>query len=436
MVRPVLTGAAMLIEHARPTRGLMSRIETFQRAIRSRTMRLAFAASLVIAGLWEFLPSLSYQTAPSAFVNAELMRIVAPIGGRVSQDLPRKGDFIASAEKLRLIETFAEDQRHLRDLVTQQAVAQERAELARKHLAEIAAADAELDKRVRIYRDGVTARLTHERDQTQAEINGCRAEAAERRGIQSRLEQLVKNGTVDSIRSAEALTVEQATATRCEMAAERLKQLQVELNSADQGVFLRDGSNDAPYSQQQRDRLLLQRQELNTKFLEATVQAKQLSAAIDQERDRLNRVNQFDISLPADHVVWSATASRGSTVSEGQTLLDLADCGRRFVSVELPERDFESMKPGAVAFVRLIGNGEWRKGVIQQVRGSAARNDDRLLASEVKRPEPNSITVEIALPKNSDPVSHNNFCNIGRLAEVRFPRSIFPSLRIGAFAGH
>jgi hypothetical protein len=72
--------------------------------------------------------------------------------------------------------------------------------------------------------------------------------------------------------------------------------------------------------------------------------------------------------------------------------------------------------------VRLIGSDEWTQGQILQVRGSAARADDRLLAAQVQRPDPNSITVEIGLPQAAKS-DRNNFCNIGRLAEVRFQRA-------------
>ncbi len=70
--------------------------------------------------------------------------------------------------------------------------------------------------------------------------------------------------------------------------------------------------------------------------------------------------------------------------------------------------------------MRLIGSDEWRPGIVRQVRGSAARTDDRLLAAQVPVPHPNSVTVEIELPQQES--QQNSFCNIGRLAEVRFPR--------------
>lgn len=401
----------------------MKDIDRLQRLVRSRWARIALAVSLIALSAWAFLPYISYRIASSAFVNAELVRIATPIAGQLTRDLPRKGDLIDHAKALTLVTSPARDQRHLLHLGSQHAVAKERAALAQKQLAEITAADENLVKRVEVYRKGMVARLEHEHDEATAERAGCLAEATQRRDVGSRMEELVKGGTASPIRTAEALASLQATATRCEMAAAKLERLQVELQSARRDVFLRDGANDAPYSQQQRDRLMLRKQELEFKVLEEGLQASQIAAEMDEERERVDRLSRFATSLPPHHVVWSVTASPGSMVSEGQALIDLAPCERRFVSVELAERDFEKIKAGGLAFVRLIGSNDWKQARIQQVRGSAARADDRLLAAQVRRPEPNSITVEVALPEDELQADRNGFCNIGRLAEVRFQRS-------------
>ncbi|MEA2979386.1 MAG: hypothetical protein QOF09_1209, partial [Alphaproteobacteria bacterium] len=234
---------------------------------------------------------------------------------------------------------------------------------------------------------------------------------------------LVKSGVASHVRSAETSALLESIATRCKMADAKLKRLQAELVSAHDGVILGDGANDAPYSQQQRDRLGLRRQDLETKRLEESLQSSETASEIIEERERLDRLSHFDFSLPANHVVWSVAASPGSTVSEGQTLLDLAACERRFVAVELPEREFEKIKAGTEALVRLIGSNEWTQGQIMQVRGSAARADDRLLAAQVQKLDPSSITVEVGLPEDDAKTDRNSFCNIGRLAEVRFQRS-------------
>jgi hypothetical protein len=109
-------------------------------------------------------------------------------------------------------------------------------------------------------------------------------------------------------------------------------------------------------------------------------------------------------------------------VTEGQTIFDLADCRHRFVVVDLPEREFEQIKPNAPAEIRLIGGDEWRQGKVRQVIGSAARTDDRLLAAQVPHPTSSSIAVEVELMQDAE-AEHSGFCNIGRLAEVRFKRT-------------
>ena len=407
--------------------------DALQRIVRSRPARLALALGLVALGLWAFLPHAGYRIASSAFVNAELVRVAAPIPGQLTRKLPVRGAYIDNPAAVLLIELVSKDNRHLLELIRQQTVAKQRAALASQQLEEIARADEELSARTQTYREGVIARLGHERGEAKAELKGCLAEVLQRRDVGSRLEELAKSGVTSKIRSSEAHALAEAASTRCAMASERLQRLQAELASAQNGVFLRDGINDAPYSQQQRDRLMLRRQELETKRLEETLQASQIAAEIDEERQRIDRLSHFDITLPADHVIWSVAASPGSMVSQGQTVLDLASCSRRFVVVELPEREFERITVGAPASVRLLGSSRWTEGHVRQVRGSAARADDRLIAAQVPRPLPNSITVEVALP-DSLQADVSNFCNIGRLAEVRFPRSnlaLFDSISRG-----
>ena len=401
----------------------MGGFDHLQRFVRSRITRLALAVSLIALSAWAFLPFVGYRISSSAFVNAELVRVAAPIAGRLTRELPRKGDFIEHPTVVPLIEALSRDQRHLLDLVSRQAHAEGRAALASRQLGEIATTDHELGKRAKIYRDGMIARLGHELDETQAERTGCLAEAQQRRDISARMEQLVKSGIASFVRSAETSAILESIATRCEMADAKLKRLQIELASAQDGVILGDGANDSPYSQQQRDRLALRRQDLETKVLEENSQSSQIAKEVTEERERLAQLSHFDLSLPAHHVVWSVAASPGSTVSEGQTLLDLAACEHRFVDVELPEREFEKIRAGAPAFVRLIGSDAWTQGQVLQVRGSAARADDRLLAAQVRKPDLNSITVEIGLPQDDAEADRNSYCNIGRLAEVRFQRS-------------
>jgi multidrug resistance efflux pump len=401
-----------------------------ERFIRSRIVRRSLALGIIALSGWALLPYVTYRVAPSAYVNAELMRVTAPMAGQLSSDLPRKGEYFQRTRVVPLVEARSPDRRHLMDLDQQLAMSTKRAELARRQLEEIAELDRKLRDRSEDYRLGMVARLSHEIGETEVEKGGCLAEARQRNDVAGRIEKLVKLGISSQIRSGEAQASQEATATRCQMADERLQRLKTELGAAEKGIYLRGDANDVPYSQQQRERLVLRRQELETDLLQNSSRAAQLAAEIAEERTRLDRLDHYDLSLPAAHVVWSVAASPGSMVTEGQSVFDFADCERRFIVVELPERDFEKIKAGDAATVRLIGSREWKTGQIRQVRGSAAYGDDRLLAARVPRPDPGNITVEISLPSNETLADRNGSCDIGRLAEVRFERRADGLLRL------
>lgn len=386
-------------------------------------MRIALALALIAFSVWAFAPYVAYRVSSSAFINAEMMRVNAPISGYLANDLPHKGKFIEHPEKLTLIQSYSVDRRRLLDLELQQSIAKERAEVADKQLAELKAEDAELAERMDAYRTGMLKRLGHEIKEAEAEKTGCTEEVRHRRDIGDRMQTLAKSGTTSQIRSAEALAKQEEAATRCNMAEARVERLRAELEALKKGVILRDAANDVPYSQQQRERLFLRRQEVEATAREESTRAKQLTADIAEESRRVENLGQYNVTLPPDHVVWSMPASPGSVVAEGQTVLDLADCDHRFVAVELPERSFESIKPGDRASIRLIGSDRWEEGYVRRVRGSAARGDDRLLAAQVPDPTAGHITVEVSIPTDPSIGTHSSYCNIGRLADVRFQRA-------------
>jgi multidrug resistance efflux pump len=396
-----------------------------ERFIRKRFTRLALALLLVAMAGWALLPHVTNRIAASAFVNAELVRVTAPFAGRLAEVLPRHGVLLDEAVSLKLIEALSPDRRHLLDLERQLALAEESRQLARRQLLELSTFDVELGQRTETYRLRMVDRINHEVSEAEAEKAGCLAEFRQRRDIGSRIETLTKSGLLSEIRSAEALVVQEQASTRCRVAGERIDRIKIELEAARNGVFLRDGANDVPYSQQQRDRLALRRQELEMLALQESTRSLQLAAEIAAERDRIDRLDSYRVAVPAGHVVWSMAASPGSAVTEGQTIFDLADCEHRFVAVELPERDFEQIKKGETAAVRLIGSNEWQQGRVQQIRGSAARPDNRLFAAQTPAANPGTITVEVSLPADQTRPDGANFCSIGRLAEVRFRRSLF-----------
>src|SRR6478672_9991573 len=68
-----------------------------ERFIRSRIVRRSLALGIIALSGWALLPYVTYRVAPSAYVNAELMLVTAPMAGQLASDLPRKGEYFQRA---------------------------------------------------------------------------------------------------------------------------------------------------------------------------------------------------------------------------------------------------------------------------------------------------------------------------------------------------
>lgn len=390
--------------------------------LKHRTTRVVLAAALLAAGLYSFLPYLTHHVTTAAFVNAELVRVTAPIGGTVTGDVPAEGAFFDAPRRLSLIEAVAPDRRPLLTLEQQLAADRQLVALHETQLAEIAAIEAVLADRVARYRAALVQRLDQDIGHARAELAACHAEAKERSQNRARVEALETRGIAATQQMERALSQHVAALANCRALEARVRHAEIEREAATQSIYLQDGANDAPYSQQQRDRLVLRRQELEIGLVTARVRSERNAIELAEERRRLARATEYALTIPAGHVVWARAVSAGTAVAEGQPVLDLADCNRRFISAELSERDFEAVDIGAHASVRLVGSSDWVRGRITQVVGSAAKREERLLAANVPQPGTRRIRVDIALPGNVLSKGADHRCEIGRVAEVRFNR--------------
>jgi multidrug resistance efflux pump len=175
---------------------------------------------------------------------------------------------------------------------------------------------------------------------------------------------------------------------------------------------------DASYAEQQRDRLMLRRQEVEAIASDARARLAVLDRQIGAELRRLQRAAVFDVVLPAGTAVWSQPVPRGSTVAPGATLIELVDCRRRYVEVALPERRMETLLPGERVSVRLVGGRHWQEGTVASALGGAARQEGAMTAAGTGHNE-RTLTVDVSLPP---PATLDRRCEVGRLAEVRFSR--------------
>lgn len=390
----------------------------FEEIIRSNRMRLAFATGMAALGLWAFAPYVASEVGGEAYVNAPIIRMASPIAGIVSADLPPPGSVIAVQRTARLVVARAVDSGPLAGLKGQQAALIAARDLARRQIAEIEAARTVLAGRSARFGAAASARLAATTHGAEEALAGCEAEAAEAILQRDRVEALAVQRFATFSQRDRLRAQAAAGARRCAALKDTANALAIETRAAHSGLYLAGAAMDAPYGDQQRDRLLLRRQELEGIAADADARLAELATQIRAEQDRLARASAFDAVLPAGTVVWSQPAPKGTTVAPGSSLIELADCRRRYVEVTLPERRMEAVLPGERVEVRLIGSDEWLAGRVASAVGAAARRDGAMLAANPDK-DARALSVLVALPP---PTSLQRRCDVGRLAEVRFPR--------------
>ena len=393
----------------------------FEALVRSKRARLALAVSLAATGVWAFAPYLANDIAAHAYVNAPLERFTSPIAGTASTRLPAAGSYIAAARPVRLVVARSLDRDPLGVLLGQQAALKAALALARAQLGELESTDQRLAGQASAFERATVQRLVASTAAARADTRACSAEAAEARQQLARVLALsskgfAANATVDRARTAVA-----AGDARCLSFAARANLSAGETAAARQGIYLGNGGMETPYAEQQRDRLMLRRQELTMTVVDAEARLAELAHRVAAARQQLARAAAYDVVLPAASIVWQVAAAPGSTLVPGSAILDMVDCTRRFVSVSLPERLIETVRTGQAVNVRLIGGADWQVGRVVGAVGAAARRDTAMVAAAEPDSEGRTLTVEVALPP-APAAAKTRRCDIGRLAEVRFPR--------------
>lgn len=386
--------------------------------LRSNRLRVALAVSMAALGLWAFAPYVISEVGGEAHVNAPIIRMASPIAGVAASDLPPPGTAIATARTARLVVARSVDAGPLAALKGQQAALQVARDLARRQIGELDSARQRLAGRSAQFGHAAAARLAASTRAAQEAQAACQAEAAEAVLQRDRIEPLAAQRFATLTQRDQLRALAAAAARRCAAMADTANALAIETQAAGQGLFLAGAAMDAPYAEQQRDRLLLRRQELEIIAADADARLAELALQIDAEETRLARATAFDAVLPAGTVVWSQPAPKGTTVAPGSSLIELADCRRRYVEVTLPERRMEAILPGERVQVRLIGSNDWLAGRVASAVGAAARRDGAMVAADPET-DARGLTVLVALPP---PASLARRCDVGRLAEVRFPR--------------
>lgn len=125
------------------------------------------------------------------------------------------------------------------------------------------------------------------------------------------------------MRTGEALEQSRSLAEVAELdlanAQETVRSARINLAAAERGIFLGDGYNDAPYSEQQISELEVQRDQLQSSAAAQASVLEALDARIRAEQLRVNRLSSASLQANVSGLIWDYLAASGEAVQRDKT---------------------------------------------------------------------------------------------------------------------
>lgn len=373
-----------------------------------RYSRLLIGLALIFVALWVIVGEQMSGVSANAVVNAPLSTLRAPVAGQITlQDRPL-GSAVRRQDELATVVDPLVDSIRVNDLVMEQSFATAEVTALTARIAALAPQIDSLSARRDAFEAGriaeIEARLSHARERLQLLQEGVGADAS-------------MTGLLNQDQATQA-NDPRSTDIAINLAQERVAVLQIELGAAETGVFLGDGYNDAPYSEQRRTELVTERDRLTVDLAQAEARLAAVSARLEQERLRLNLLSGAALQATANGQLWEVLAADGETVQRGQDVLRLADCDRAIVTLSVSENVYNRLKIGDGAAFRLSGDGRNFDGTIIRMAGSGAATVYKNLAVAPSQRHLERFDVALLVPALRNEADLR--CSIGRTGRAFF----------------
>lgn len=392
--------------------------------MRSRILRLSAATLLIGAAVATVAPHATNHISSSAVVNAPLLAVRAPFSGLLSQGSAAFASPVAAGSTLLRLGADRLDQDAVE--AVQAEITATDAEVAAlvTQIATVEGMQADLRQRIAAHDAAALDYLEMAKRVADAALDRAGAQLRQIEAERARLSRLAASGTateaaLDEIEARHGMAIAEV-----DEAAARRESVGLEARSLREGITLGPATDAMDYARQRLDEVTLQLAELRSRRDRLSGRRGALDAQLVAMASDLARRTSFEPVAPDSAVVWRAAPADGSSVAEGDLLMELLDCRNRFVEVSLPGRLFEEIRPGDPATILFKGASDRIGAHVEAVGGAGARFDHPSLASDPPEVDDGDIQVLVRLdPTNAgSPEVAASFCDVGRMAEVRFAR--------------
>ncbi|TMV68742.1 HlyD family efflux transporter periplasmic adaptor subunit, partial [Thioclava sp. BHET1] len=201
-------------------------------------------------------------------------------------------------------------------------------------------------------------------------------------------------------------------------AQERVQRLRNEIALVQQGVYIGDSYNDAPYSEQNLTQLQAAADQLQGQITQDQRRIDIMTTRVKREQVRVNALRGGEIDSPVNGLFWEELASDNEDVQRGDALLRLVNCDSVVITASVPETTYDRLTRGQAVDFRPLGQDKSFSGTIVRLAGAGARTVYTNLAVAPSEKHLQRYDVTISVPgMKSDP---HYACAIGRTGRVFF----------------
>jgi multidrug resistance efflux pump len=394
-----------------------------------RFVRITVGILLLVGGVLAILPILTGYTSLDGTVNARISIISAPIDGTVTSTPPKIGISLQAGAELLGIRNDRVPRAAEVQMEAELEAAKERLLGIEEQRAQLTALRQELQARRQEYQQATIQNLTHEIAIRRQRINSAAAQQQAAEADLARKQRLGTTGIVAEVAVEQARAASITAQNEGNISRAELERLTQQLEAVKQGVFVGEGRNDVPYSQQRIDEVTIQLAELQFRERDLKGRIAQLDTQHEEEHAHNRDMGFAVLRMPFEGVIWRNNVVEGSHVVTGNELVQILDCRDLFVDILVSEVDYDEIYPGRNAQVRLLGRADAIDGQVTAVRGSAAVTEDVILAAKLPQSRGKDARIRVALPESALNTDYANFCQVGRSVQVRFRTRSLPIVR-------
>lgn len=398
-----------------------------------RIFRRSLGFFILFVLLIVIVPSVLKLQSNKAIVNARVLPLLAPIEGVVTDPMLRAGEAVERGQQVVTLVNPRASKSVVSALEVESRTLSDRVQSVEDQLTQIE----------ELRRDLMARRITHsghDLKRIDFEIAEAAAQLLAQQGVVDELtltrdknKRLLKENFISSIEADRSDFSRNVGLATLEALQARLQLLQSEREASLDGVYLGEGRNDVPYTQQKLDEINVRIAELKGLRHETLGRFLAAQEQLVLEKNVKAIAKRATLESPVHGVVWRQIYAPGNDVVIGAQLTELIDCDSLFIEVAVSDSALHNLNIGTKVLYRLVGSAAWQEGQIIRTVGSGNRSEDLTLAA--------SLTVSssdgrlfIAIDAASLPNMQENFCYVGRRIEVSLNRPWNPSVLISRFS--